>query len=70
MDKAKRYYTFCFYDPTAEMWYDDFGSYDHGEVAVEMREYDAPARHKRIIYTDGSLEDLLRVKAALPHPKH
>lgn len=35
-----------------------------------MREYDAPARHKRIIYTDGTLVDLLRVKAALPHPKH
>ena len=69
MPNRPRYYTLCVYDFDLGQWFDEFGSYNYAEVKSELDYHAAPARHKRIIYSDGTPADMITNRDALPHPK-
>lgn len=69
MTNSPRYYTLCVYDLDQGQWFDEFGSYDYADVKSELDDHAAHARHKRIIYSDGTAAGMIKNRNALPHPK-
>jgi hypothetical protein len=68
----KAYYTLCVFDAEYSRWSDYFGDYSRDAVEAELESFIdgcAPAKHLKIITTNGTFDDLIAKRDALPAPK-
>ena len=65
---TRPYFTVCTFDRDANCWEDQTGFYSKADAKDEADAFRAHYRAKdvRIITTDGTLADLVRVRNALP----
>jgi hypothetical protein len=63
------YYTLCRFDALHNAWFDEFGDFAKADVDAEWlgeRQNGTPAKHLKIIKTNGTLADLIAKRDALP----
>lgn len=68
---TRKYYTLCIWNTDNAAWYDNFGSYDKGEVLGEYEDARThyKAKHLAIITTGELAVDMITARDALSHPK-
>ena len=65
----KAYYTLCKYDPAANVWRDEFGSYSRREVEAEMedhRDHGTKAKLLVIVKHAPAAAAMMAARDALP----
>lgn len=69
---TKAYFTLCRFDAEeSREWFDVFGDTSRAEVQGELdtlRGDGVPAKHLRIIKSDGTARDMMEKRDALPRP--
>tara|TARA_R110000868_G_scaffold143171_1_gene360960 strand:+ start:245 stop:481 length:237 start_codon:yes stop_codon:yes gene_type:complete len=70
-NQMKAYYTLCRFDAVNGQWFDEFGDFSKADVDAEWlgeRHNGTPAKHLKIVKTNGTLADLIAKRDALALP--